>query len=275
MKKFFEQMIMDSVSAVKDELLARLADSRNNLTNQRSNSFQRVNAPKDYRANQALRSQQPISKTHVEDFDDDEFPIVAYPDSNKKYSAKISDPTEDGTLNEENNFSDDQDENFENRYDENFNNAFSDRSESFQNKRGTLNGRAEHFGDSNEYLENSSEHFESPINCSRISPVAHRNFLANHESDGEHRISMLNAYNKNRRLNIMILGAVFGLVFCLLMLTFYKGDLPGEVVGIISTVSGIFGSCLKDAYSFEFGSSRGSKEKDDKITSTLLKNLRM
>ena len=27
----------------------------------------------------------------------------------------------------------------------------------------------------------------------------------------------------------------------------------------------IFGSCLKDAYSFEFGSSRGSKEKDNQI----------
>lgn len=91
----------------------------------------------------------------------------------------------------------------------------------------------------------------------------------------DNKIGMLNAYNKNRRLNIMILGAVFGLVFCLLMLTFYKGDLPGEVVGIISTVAGIFGSCLKDAYSFEFGSSRGSKDKDDKITSTLLEKLKI
>ncbi|MDR2268486.1 MAG: hypothetical protein LBD81_03510 [Holosporaceae bacterium] len=86
-------------------------------------------------------------------------------------------------------------------------------------------------------------------------------------------LSMMNASNRNKRLNIMIIGAALGLVFCLLTLTSYSGDLPGEVVGIISTVSGIFGACLKDAYSFEFGSSRGSKDKDDKISSAILEKL--
>jgi hypothetical protein len=88
------------------------------------------------------------------------------------------------------------------------------------------------------------------------------------------RINMINAHGRNNRLNIMVIGAALGLVFCLLMLTSYKGDLPGEVVGIVSTISGIFGACLKDAYSFEFGSSRGSKDKDDKISSTLLERIR-
>jgi hypothetical protein len=86
-------------------------------------------------------------------------------------------------------------------------------------------------------------------------------------------ISMINAFNRNKRLNIMVIGAALGLVFCLLMLTSYREDLPGEVVGIVSTISGIFGACLKDAYSFEFGSSRGSKDKDDKISSTILEKL--
>ncbi|MDR1334462.1 MAG: hypothetical protein LBJ71_04545 [Holosporaceae bacterium] len=84
------------------------------------------------------------------------------------------------------------------------------------------------------------------------------------------RLSMFKAYSHNRRQNIMVVSAALGLIFCLLILTSYKRDLPGEVVGIISTISGIFGACLKDAYSFEFGSSRGSKEKDNKITTTLL-----
>ncbi|MDR0678506.1 MAG: hypothetical protein LBF44_03150 [Holosporaceae bacterium] len=87
-------------------------------------------------------------------------------------------------------------------------------------------------------------------------------------------VNLINAYSRNRRLNIMVIGAALGLVFCLLMLTSYKGDLPGEVVGIISTISGIFGACLKDAYSFEFGSSRGSKDKDDKISSTILERIK-
>ena len=46
------------------------------------------------------------------------------------------------------------------------------------------------------------------------------------------------------------------------ILAFFGDSLSGEGVGIISTISGIFGSCLKDAFGFEFGSSRGSREKD-------------
>ena len=115
----------------------------------------------------------------------------------------------------------------------------------------------------------AAENFAKPVSSDKFFPEKKKH------ADGDSKIGIMNAYNKNRRLNIMVIGAVFGLVFCLLMLTFYKDDLPGEVVGIISTVSGIFGSCLKDAYSFEFGSSRGSKDKDDKITSTILEKLKI
>ena len=85
--------------------------------------------------------------------------------------------------------------------------------------------------------------------------------------------STISAYGRNKRLNIMVIGAAVGLISCMFLLASYRGDLPGEVVGIISTVSGIFGSCLKDAYSFEFGSSRGSKDKDERISSTILEKL--
>jgi hypothetical protein len=104
------------------------------------------------------------------------------------------------------------------------------------------------------------------------------NQLQKHGKNLDHqdnnRINMINANSRNNRLNIMVIGAALGLIFCLLMLTSYKGDLPGEVVGIVSTISGIFGACLKDAYSFEFGSSRGSKDKDDKISSTILERIK-
>ena len=93
-------------------------------------------------------------------------------------------------------------------------------------------------------------------------------------AENNNQIGIINAYNRNKRLNIMVIGAAVGLIFSLLILTSYKGDLPGEVVGIISTVSGIFGACLKDAYSFEFGSSRGSKDKDERISSTILEKIK-
>jgi hypothetical protein len=66
----------------------------------------------------------------------------------------------------------------------------------------------------------------------------------------------------NHRGDIMVIAAALGLIACLCSLSYFHHQLPGEAVGIISTIAGIFGSCLKDAYSFEFGSSRGSKDKD-------------
>lgn len=66
----------------------------------------------------------------------------------------------------------------------------------------------------------------------------------------------------NSRADVMVAGAVIGLISCLLVLAFFKDQVPGEVVGIVSTIAGIFGACLRDAFQFEFGSSRGSKEKD-------------
>lgn len=75
-------------------------------------------------------------------------------------------------------------------------------------------------------------------------------------------IALIAAGQSNRRADIMVVASAAGLVLCLFSLSFYHKALPGEAIGIISTVAGIFGACLKDAYAFEFGSSRGSKNKD-------------
>lgn len=119
--------------------------------------------------------------------------------------------------------------------------------------------------------KNTSDNF--PDMDEHIFEKNDRNNIYRDNNSSTNNIGIINAYSRNKRLNIMVAGASLGLIFCLLMLTSYKGDLPGEVVGIISTVSGIFGACLKDAYSFEFGSSRGSKDKDDKISAAILEKL--
>ncbi len=79
-------------------------------------------------------------------------------------------------------------------------------------------------------------------------------------------IALAQAGRSNLRADIMVLSAAFGLISCLATITLFRTSLPGEAVGIISTIAGIFGSCLKDAYAFEFGSSRGSKLKDTKLS---------
>lgn len=83
-------------------------------------------------------------------------------------------------------------------------------------------------------------------------------------------IALAQAGRNNLRADIMVISSALGLITCLLTITLYRMSLPGEAVGIISTIAGIFGSCLKDAYAFEFGSSRGSKLKDSKLSAMFL-----
>lgn len=82
-------------------------------------------------------------------------------------------------------------------------------------------------------------------------------------------ITFIKSGHKNYRADIMVISAAVGLIMCLVSLAFYAHKLPGEATGIISTIAGIFGACLKDAYAFEFGSSRGSKEKDSTVAAMI------
>lgn len=97
-------------------------------------------------------------------------------------------------------------------------------------------------------------------------------YLSDRQNARTRDIAMIQAGRINLRADIMVLCAAAGLVSCLACLTWYCDHLPGEAVGIISTVAGIFGACLKDAYAFEFGSSRGSKIKDTTVAGIIERN---
>lgn len=82
-------------------------------------------------------------------------------------------------------------------------------------------------------------------------------------------IEMRNGGQSNTRANLMILGDVLGLVVCLVVIYMLRdatGAGVGEIRGILTAVTGYFGLGLRDAHQFEFGSSRGSKEKDFMMT---------
>lgn len=96
-----------------------------------------------------------------------------------------------------------------------------------------------------------------------------RAYLADRQNARQRDIELAKAGYKNARADLMVLSVAVGLIACLYVLVQYKETIPGEVVGILSTIAGIFGACLKDAFQFEFGSSRGSKEKDDALTRAL------
>lgn len=67
----------------------------------------------------------------------------------------------------------------------------------------------------------------------------------------------------NTRANFMVAMDALGLVVCVGVLALYTDHLSGEAVALLSTVASIFGLCLRDAHQFEFGSSRGSSEKNE------------
>lgn len=91
-------------------------------------------------------------------------------------------------------------------------------------------------------------------------------FLADVQNARARDIELHKAGFGNRRADVMVALDVLGLIACLLVLVLYREKLPGEVVGLLSAISGIFGACLRDAHQFEFGSSRSSQVKDATIS---------
>jgi hypothetical protein len=91
-------------------------------------------------------------------------------------------------------------------------------------------------------------------------------YLADVQDARRRDVDLHKAGLNNRRADVMVALDVLGLIARLVVLVFFRASLPGEVVGILSTIAGIFGACLRDAHQFEFGSSRSSQAKDATIS---------
>ena len=98
-----------------------------------------------------------------------------------------------------------------------------------------------------------------------------RAYLADRADARARDVAIQSTGRTNVRANWMVALDVVGLLACLATLIFFRDELPGEVVGIVSTVCGIFGACLRDAHQFEFGSSRGSKDRGEEQAAILQK----
>lgn len=65
---------------------------------------------------------------------------------------------------------------------------------------------------------------------------------------------------KNERANFM-LAAAFASLVIIMALMWSQPNMPGVIIGIFSTAVGAILKMLSDGFQFEFGSSRGSKDK--------------
>lgn len=92
-------------------------------------------------------------------------------------------------------------------------------------------------------------------------------YLADRQDSRNHDVEVRKLNDgHNRRADYMVALDVIGLIACLVVLCFYRKEIPAEAVGLISTIAATFGLCLRDAHQFEFGSSRSSQTKDATIS---------
>lgn len=87
-------------------------------------------------------------------------------------------------------------------------------------------------------------------------------FLADRADARKRDTALHQAGYQNRRADLMVLLDVVGLVACLVAIVWLRKDMSGEAITLITTLASYFGLSLRDAHQFEFGSSRGSRDKD-------------
>lgn len=82
--------------------------------------------------------------------------------------------------------------------------------------------------------------------------------------------AIVTAGHSNWRADILAFLAVGGLVMSIWFIA-RDSDMPERAVNAIMFVAGVLASAVKDVYGFEFGSSRGSMQKDVAISKLLEK----
>ena len=113
--------------------------------------------------------------------------------------------------------------------------------------------------DLKQWLEAKRLEASHETDLANISAELDKAYLADRQNARTAANERLKAGGSNTRANWMIVGDVVGLLGCLL--TLFIAELGESERAIIITFGSYFGLGLRDAHQFEFGSSRGSKDK--------------
>lgn len=87
-------------------------------------------------------------------------------------------------------------------------------------------------------------------------------------------VKFLEAGKSNNRANVMLALTFLGLLLCVAAMIFMNVDANTAVGGVLIMLVGKLTSMWGTAFDFEFGSSKGSKEKDEVNSINALKGLR-
>ena len=88
-----------------------------------------------------------------------------------------------------------------------------------------------------------------------------RAYLADRQNARGRDVAFVQAGRWNIRADLLALMSVTGLIVCVWFVA-RDSSLPERAVNAIMFVAGTLAACVRDVFAFEFGSSRGSREKD-------------
>lgn len=89
-----------------------------------------------------------------------------------------------------------------------------------------------------------------------------RAYLADRQDARARDVAIRAAGQHNYRADVMLTLAFLGLLSIVWAIYLARLDMPGEVLAILNMAAGALLKMIGDAFQFEFGSSRGSKDKD-------------
>lgn len=93
-------------------------------------------------------------------------------------------------------------------------------------------------------------------------------YLADRQDARRMAVERLKNGGSDTRPNVMLIVAGVALVSIIVVLAMWGFDVPDTAIGVLSMVAGGLVKMLGDAFAYEFGSSRGSKSKDELLALT-------
>lgn len=90
-----------------------------------------------------------------------------------------------------------------------------------------------------------------------------RAYLADRQNARERDVEFLRAGRTNTRANVMLVAAFMAVIAIAAVLGFSDVDSGDAAAGFLMAVGGMFARNIGTAFDFEFGSSRGSRLKDE------------
>jgi|GEM_PF-842499 len=119
-------------------------------------------------------------------------------------------------------------------------------------------------GDIDQAFERIRSDKELELELQRVLLTAETNYwqqcIQDKQNARDRDLAIQRLRGQNLRANIMLVMAMIGIVLSVGALVAFKHVLHADGVGMLSAVAAVFGACLKDAYSFEFGSSKTSSD---------------